>query len=278
MSSVLSGEQQVRSETSAAAFGQLGDLYFELKQWDRAEVCFLESMHLDPQNEHAAHRLVQLTACRRPEREAVPWSTPQVADVFDRMAPTFDEQLLHYLHYQGPAVVSRVLQQFSAGGTMLDLGCGTGLIGAAARPFAQQLHGVDLSPRMIEMARKREIYDELTAADLCQYLQGPAPPAHWLLALDVLVYVGPLDELFRLARQRAASQGRFLLTTELPPDDQAPLPWSWQPAAHRYAHCPAYVEQTAQAAGWRVEHQEPISLRTERQRPVLQHLFVLQVA
>ena len=40
-------------------------------------------------------------------------------------------------------------------GAMLDLGCGTGLAGAAFRPQVDRLTGVDLSPAMIAQARAR---------------------------------------------------------------------------------------------------------------------------
>ena len=49
-------------------------------------------------------------------------------------------------------------------GTMLDLGCGTGLAGEAFRPHVDWLEGVDLSPGMIAQARKKTIYDRLAGA------------------------------------------------------------------------------------------------------------------
>ena len=49
---------------------------------------------------------------------------------------------------------------------MLDLGCGTGLAGAAFRPHVDWLAGVDLSPKMIEVARAKGLYDRLAVADI----------------------------------------------------------------------------------------------------------------
>ena len=49
---------------------------------------------------------------------------------------------------------------------ILDLGCGTGLSGAAFKDLAAKLHGVDLSPAMIEKSRAREIYDRLSEDDV----------------------------------------------------------------------------------------------------------------
>ena len=40
--------------------------------------------------------------------------------------------------------------------SILDLGCGTGLAGAAFKPLAARLDGVDLSPAMIEKAARAE--------------------------------------------------------------------------------------------------------------------------
>ena len=59
--------------------------------------------------------------------------------------------------------------------SILDLGCGTGLAGAAFRPLAARLDGIDLSPAMIEKARARGIYDHLAVADLETALAAPGP-------------------------------------------------------------------------------------------------------
>ena len=56
---------------------------------------------------------------------------------------------------------------WSAIGHAADLGCGTGRTGAwlRARGVAR-LDGVDLTPEMLEMARRRKIYDRLVQADV----------------------------------------------------------------------------------------------------------------
>ena len=55
-------------------------------------------------------------------------------------------------------------------GSMLDLGCGTGLGGAAFRPVVDWLVGVDLSPAMIAQAATKGLYDRLVTADLQRFL------------------------------------------------------------------------------------------------------------
>ena len=49
-------------------------------------------------------------------------------------------------------------------GSMLDLGCGTGLGGAAFRAVADRLVGVDLSPAMIAQAAAKDLYDRLVTS------------------------------------------------------------------------------------------------------------------
>lgn len=44
---------------------------------------------------------------------------------------------------------------------ILDLGCGTGLVGSWFRDYARKLVGVDISPTMLDMATKKGCYHEL---------------------------------------------------------------------------------------------------------------------
>ena len=83
-------------------------------------------------------------------------------------------------HYRGPALLRDAVEAVmrAAGrpmrfGAMLDLGCGTGLAGAAFRPFVDRLAGVDLSPAMIAQARER-LYDRLVTGELEDFLADEA--------------------------------------------------------------------------------------------------------
>ena len=73
---------------------------------------------------------------------------------------------------------------------MLDLGCGTGLAGAAFRPHVDWLSGVDLSPAMVDEARRKGLYDQLTVGDIGWFLADEqAASAHLVIAADVFAYV-----------------------------------------------------------------------------------------
>jgi SAM-dependent methyltransferase len=72
---------------------------------------------------------------------------------FNRLAPLIDEQWSHNLHYSHwllrhmPARCARAL----------DLGCGTGMITRQLAARSDLVYGLDVAPRMIEIAQARSI-------------------------------------------------------------------------------------------------------------------------
>jgi predicted TPR repeat methyltransferase len=99
-------------------------------------------------------------------------------------------------------------------GTMLDLGCGTGLSGAAFRPHVDWLAGVDLSPGMIGQAHAKGLYDRLTVAELLAYLRADEGSHHLIIAADVFVYIPDLAPAFREVARVLAPDGVFGFTVE----------------------------------------------------------------
>jgi SAM-dependent methyltransferase len=60
--------------------------------------------------------------------------------------------------------------------TLVDLGCGTGLLAAAASPEARRVVGVDPSPAMLEVARSRSETAEWVEAGFLTYEHEGDPP------------------------------------------------------------------------------------------------------
>src|SRR5205823_1798095 len=111
--------------------------------------------------------------------------------LFDGYAEKFDEHLTGQLRYRCPELLHEAVARLNpgAGLNVLDLGCGTGLCGPLFRPLAATLTGVDLSPGMIDKARRRGVYDRLDLEDLVTALRRAPGAVDLLLAADVLVYV-----------------------------------------------------------------------------------------
>jgi predicted TPR repeat methyltransferase len=81
---------------------------------------------------------------------------------FDKYAPDFDRHLVEVLDYRLPDKLHPLLVETGKTFTrILDLGCGTGLSAPHLASFGGHLTGVDISPRMLDKARERNLYDRL---------------------------------------------------------------------------------------------------------------------
>lgn len=84
-------------------------------------------------------------------------------------AETYDETMLQGLGYRSPATVARLLGEHLADrqAPVVDIGCGTGLAGhkLAGLGFTT-IDGLDLSPEMMQVAARRNVYRNFVAADL----------------------------------------------------------------------------------------------------------------
>ncbi len=173
-----------------------------------------------------------------------------VTRLFDDYAPRFETHLVAALAYRGPALTIEALDAAAPGrrfAAALDLGCGTGLMGAAIRDRVGRLEGVDLAPAMIAKARARGAYDALEAADAVERLERSPPGAFDLiLAADTLCYFGDLQPVFAACRRALADGGLVAFTAETFDGEGFRLL-----EGLRFAHAPSYLEATARAAAFR---------------------------
>ena len=104
-------------------------------------------------------------------------TTPKdyIQSLFDNYAKRFDYHLTETLDYKVPQLLkNRLTKQMGNKLTFdmaIDLGCGTGLSGEAFRPICRQLVGIDLSPKMIEKAEKKQVYDIVESGEINEYLE-----------------------------------------------------------------------------------------------------------
>jgi predicted TPR repeat methyltransferase len=235
-------------------------------QPEEALKVYEQLLAIDPENPVAIHMLAACTGENTPDRA----SDRYVRQVFDAMAPTFDEHLCE-LAYCAPALVAEALAQALGEPdghlTVLDAGCGTGLCGPWLRPFASTLIGVDLSPGMLSRAGERGDYDRLVEAELTRYLEQSQGTFDVIVAADTLVYFGSLEHVLRAAYEALREGGCLSFTVEClddPLDDQS----SQLGPSGRYAHGPGYVHAVLEGAGFADSQLDPVRLRLERGVPV----------
>jgi predicted TPR repeat methyltransferase len=97
---------------------------------------------------------------------------------------------------------------------LLDAGCGTGLFGELVRPLLQRLDGVDLSPKMLERAQARKVYDALFEAELTDFLSANISVYDGISCVDTLCYFGDLGRVVRATLSSLKPKGWFVFTLE----------------------------------------------------------------
>lgn len=206
-------------------------------------------------------------------------SADYVRQEFDAFAGQFDETLRTKLEYRVPEIVAGVLPSLglddSSTVATADLGCGTGLCAEYLRPISHRLVGVDLSPRMLDVARTRGLYDDLVEAEIMEYcLQNPAAFS-LLIAADVLVYIGALEPLLAAARGCLRDHGWFVFTVE--DGGEIGRGYALNPGG-RYTHDVKYLRGSLEAAGFSVVSTTKEALRTEMREPVSGWLVVARAS
>lgn len=249
----------------------IGQAWIALHEPEKALTALRRARDLDPDDAlGGAPAILALEA-----GEGADLSAAYVRALFDRYADRFDRDLLGKLGYAAPDLLKAAVDRLgaSAGLRVLDLGCGTGLAGVSFRPLAGFLAGVDLSPRMVDKARDRALYDRLSVGDVVAALDETAEAWDLLVAADVLVYIGDLAPVFQAAATALVVGGRFAATVERAADGEKDFALG---PTRRYAHAEGYVRAMAETAGLTVRLMEPCTPRREKGVAVPGLLFIVE--
>lgn len=271
----LMGQALELAPRFASAWFALGAIRAELGDCAGAIEAFREARASDPQDRQgAALCLARLGALD--VQDAM--SPAYVRGLFDQYATRFDDALSR-LSYRAPALLReaveaacRVRGRRMRFGSMLDLGCGTGLAGASFRPYVDWLVGVDLSSGMIGQARAKGLYDQLEVGDIAAFLAAEAArdaSYHLIVAADVFVYLADLRPIVAAVARVLAADGIFAFTVETHAGDDVRIGEKL-----RYAHGAAHVRAAVADAGLALLELAEASTRTENGVPVTGLLVV----
>jgi predicted TPR repeat methyltransferase len=192
--------------------------------------------------------------------------------LFDDFADRFEHTLTARLSYDTPAKLARFLRQHGAdvATSVLDLGCGTGLLALELARPGRAIDGVDLSPRMLEHARTKGVYRELHAAELTKFLRDASSQWELIVATDVFIYVAELRPVFASVLKHLAPGGCFAFSLECSAGDRTEL----LPTTGRYRHAPERVGVELSKAGFTDITRETVVLRLEADQPVAGELLL----
>jgi predicted TPR repeat methyltransferase len=252
----------------AEAHNNLGSTLQELVRLDEAEASYTQAIAFKPDHLSAKHMLAALigeTTATAPR--------DYVEGLFDRYAATFESSLVSNLEYKIPKmIVEMILKNNPRGmlGSILDLGCGTGLTGLEIKKYCTNLEGIDLSMRMLDEARKKNVYDRLTCQDINEYLLAENLNFDYFISLDVFIYVGDLSNLFKSIKSQNSSGGKLVFSTEHTDKDDFFLEKSG-----RYSHSKTYIESLCEKFNYTLSHFEIVNLRKDKGAYLTGGLYLL---
>ncbi|MDI9408581.1 MAG: methyltransferase [Candidatus Pacebacteria bacterium] len=264
-----------KAPKDAKLYFVLGEVLDSLGQTAEALTAFNQSLRLDPTDRMGARAALAILQGESPD--SLP---PQfVSQLFDDYASRFDGAL-ERLGYQVPQLIFTELRDHLPRERLLDLGCGTGLVGQAFAETTTHRTGIDLSPRMIEQARRRGCYQRLEVAEITQFLSAEADgqkhhPYDLVIAADVLVYCGELKPIFKALRPVMRSGGLFAFTLEAQPDSD-PRDYSLAPSK-RFRHRAEYVNKALESAGFKIKISRTITPRFDQGQPVEGYFFLSEI-
>lgn len=248
----------------------LAGVYNCLEKKEEACEILEKLLTLKPEHASAKHMLAALEGGMT---DAAP--REYIIETFDRYAGRFDDHLQGALGYDVPLVLAEMISQvkeqpkFKA---CLDLGCGTGLSGAAFTEFCERLTGVDLSQKMLEKAEKKKIYSRLECEDVLAYLEKETQKYDLFLATDLFIYMGRLDFFFQAVKRRASYGALLACSIERHDGTEDYVLRN----SGRYAQQPDYLVAMAESAGFKVLLSREHGIRKEKKQWIDGNLYVFE--
>jgi predicted TPR repeat methyltransferase len=275
----------------ADAHNNLGNVWKTLGNREKARACFACALRCNPDNADTHYNLAILCSDSADRDEAarhfhrcldidpddsrgagmllahlgltsVPERTPpaQLRKLYDVRSRFWDQEKSYFGH----ALVAEELRKHATRIDLdiLDIGCGTGLVGVQVRPLAGRLDGVDISLAMLEKARDKGIYDRLAQTDLVSFMAEHEGSYDAVLGAATLIHFGDLRAVFQAAALCLRDKGHFVFTLfsneteffhEKEPADFAVAASDKLAQSGCYTHSANYVERLAPESGFSVQ-------------------------
>lgn len=215
-------------------------------------------LDLDSDNVSARHMLAALTG-----EKVTNAPKDYIQTVFDNYSANYENSLVEKLQYRVPQKIKQALAEMDLlpipESNILDLGCGSGLGAEQFTGYNHHFTGIDLSSKMLDLAASKNIYDQLFCEDIVTFLEKNTQQYQFILAADVLTYIGELEPIFRELHGNTTDKGLFVFSTE-----HCEESFTLRKSG-RFAHSPEYLRNITQNTGWSIIHSFVTELRKERE-------------
>ncbi|SCY91273.1 class I SAM-dependent methyltransferase [Rhizobium sp. NFACC06-2] len=261
-----------------AGWFRFGEYHEKAGETEKAVVAYGKVAELDTEGLFAAElKLAVLGAAETPEQPP----SRYVEGLFDDYADRFETSLVEKLDYSVPQKLAELIGKAAKGGvfdTIVDIGCGTGLLGVEIRAFASRLEGFDISQNMLAKAEEKGLYDHLDQADLslepeASGLFTPTLAQHragLVAAADVMMYLGSLETVMPLVSALLAPSGFFAFSVEDAGEEDGFV----LRESLRYAHSKSYVSELLERTGFSLIEIRKTTIRKDAGKPLSGILFL----
>ena len=189
-------------------------------------------------------------------------SKPYSEALFDVFAENY-EQIMQNINYSAINKLKEI--GFAPIGKILDLGCGTGLVGQAFKSVENKFTGVDISQKMLDMAALKNAYTDLIKDDIVHFLHTSNLKFNFIIALDVVEYIDDFTDMIMQMKHIP-----FVFTIENASEKVTDFQLD---ASGRYRHNPQYIRNQLADAGYKNITSYPLILRQENGTDVNGTLF-----
>ncbi|QNP79794.1 class I SAM-dependent DNA methyltransferase [Agrobacterium tumefaciens] len=261
-----------------AGWFRFGEYHEKAGETAKAVAAYEKVVELDTEGLFAAElKLAVLGAAETPEQPP----SRYVEGLFDDYADRFETSLVEKLDYSVPQKLAELIGKAADGGVfdaIVDIGCGTGLLGVEIRTLAKRLEGFDISQNMLAKAEEKGLYDYLGQADLS--LEAEASGlftstlaqyrADLVAAADVMMYLGSLETVMPLVSALLRPSGFFAFSVEDAGDEDGFI----LRESLRYAHSKSYVTDLLERTGFSLLDIRKTTIRKDAGKPLSGILFL----
>ena len=252
----------------AEAYCNLGHVYRQQKKTNEAIASYRQAIKYKPnfgEPKHLLHSLLGETTSTAP--------LDYVEKLFDGYAIKFEKSLIDQLDYKLPTKIAELTTKEKEAvslGAVLDLGCGTGLVGVEVHQHSNYLEGVDLSEKMLQQANKKECYNKLVRKDIISYLSNSEWDFDYFIAADVFSYRGELSKIFSSIKNLNKRCGKMIFSTE-----DSKSNGFFLEKTGRYSHSRNYIEGLCEEFEFTMQHSKNMPLRKHEDGYITGTLYLL---
>lgn len=206
-----------------------------------------------------------------------------ICTLFNQHADMFDKILVDDLGYHVPTLAAKMLNEHITTPleTMLDLGCGTGLMALAILDHLdkppQLITGIDLAENMLDIAYEHDIYETLYVDDVEHFLSDNFDEKWDLItAMDLLPYLGDLTIFIKGLTDHLNLGGYAIFSTETLPDEAFDKTGFTIGEYQRFAHRLDYIEAELAKHNLELIKANKITVRHEQGLPIDGHLVLVK--